>query len=258
MDLASVAAYYNKSKVRSFQGKTALKRYLDPVGLFNHPPTRDYGNNTSTIDSKNESRYFEALHFVKYRLACALKDDKHVQFWADMHLAVRNRIVSANMGLVFVSIKITSYFFSPDHEDNMETLRSIGTITLIRATEKFDPWRGYRFCTYAIRSMLHEYSNKVKKYNRPPMLDITECDAPDSEEDKQQAFLIDRVMSALHNSNITKREREILDRRYFKQLILHDVAEEFGLSKERIRQIQLVAVEKLRETLTSDPLFKGP
>jgi len=93
MNLVSVAQSYNKAKVRLFSDKTALKRYLDPVGLFSHPPTKDYGNNTTPISPKEENKYFEASHFARYRLEKALDEEKNVQFWTDIYLAIRNRKV---------------------------------------------------------------------------------------------------------------------------------------------------------------------
>lgn len=254
MNLADIAEDYNKSKLNSFQGKSALKEYLDPVNLYNNPPTKDYENIPDL--QPEENNFFRALHFVKYRLQRALEEEKNVQFWTRIYIVLRNRIVLANMGLVFTSIKITSYFLSHDPCDNVENLKSIGTIALMRAVDKFDPWRGYKFSTYAMQTILREYSNKAKKYNHPPMLDVNEIDAPDAKMDEDQEFMIDRVLAALKKANINDRERKILDRRYFKRLILHDVAQELDLSKERVRQIQEIALEKLRETIENDPLLR--
>lgn len=247
-----VTKYYNSSKIPLFNRKNVIRYYLEPIGLYDNPPSREYSNDPTPLNPKDENKYFEALHFIKYRLDRAVQENKNVQFWENIYVVLRNRITSASTGLVFMSMKLTSYLLSVDPHDNVDMLKSVGFVALMRAVDRFDPWKGYRFCTYATRSILHAYNNSARKFNRPPMLDVTEVDVPEKIEDDQESFLLDRIFSAMEKANLSEREKKILDRRYFKQLILHDVAEEFDLSKERVRQIQMIALEKIKEVLDKD------
>ena len=60
-------------------------------------------------------------------------------------LRARNRIVSANLRLVSMVVSRTP---RPAHVA-LEDALQVGSIGLVRAAEKFDPARGYKFSTYA-------------------------------------------------------------------------------------------------------------
>ena len=60
-------------------------------------------------------------------------------------LGARNRIVSANLRLVSMVVQRTA---RPSHVSLEDALQA-GSIGLVRAAEKFDPARGYKFSTYA-------------------------------------------------------------------------------------------------------------
>ena len=252
MDLALFASGYNKSRARSFQRKNALKRYLDPIGLYTSPPTAEYANNSTPFNREEEQLYFKALHFAKWKLRQALKIEKNINFWLKMAITLRNRIVSANMGLIFASIKITGSILSHDSQENADILKSVGGQVLIRATDKFDPWRGYRFSTYGITAMLRSFSSQAKKYNRPPMGDVYDIDAPADQPNEHKDLMVDRALVALKKSHLTKQERDIITRRYFHNKRLKDVGKELGMCKERVRQIQRMAMKKVRATFGED------
>lgn len=52
---------------------------------------------------------------------------------------------------------------------------------------------------------------------------------------------------------LDEREREIIERRYglngYKAQTLEEVGEQFGVTRERIRQLQNIALEKMRRKL---------
>lgn len=192
-----------------------------------------------------------------------------------------------------------------------------GNVGLLRATEKFDPQRGFRLTTYAewwirqsIQSALNRTQNHIRVphslitplrqikikmasliqiYGREPSVEelaesmeisvdrvhilkrfankTLSLDQPVAEDDS--VLLIDLIEDREHSTQqaltpelrskiaevmqvLNPREREILQLRFGlddgKQRTLTEIGNEFSLSRERIRQIETKAVQKLRRS----------
>ncbi|PAW63892.1 MAG: RNA polymerase subunit sigma [Verrucomicrobiia bacterium Tous-C4TDCM] len=80
---------------------------------------------------------------------------------------------------------------------------------------------------------------------------ITDESAPDPLEALTDKNLREQIGDLLHVLN--ERERKIIDDRFglngLKPMLLEDVGREFGVSRERIRQLQNVALAKMRKAL---------
>ena len=167
---------------------------------------------------------------------------------------IREHLVKANMRLV---MSIVKKFVTRQH--SFDDLLSEGTFTLIQAVEKFDYSRGFRFSTYAYRSIVRSIyrliNNTQKEDDRVTL--FAEDWPFEMQEGDGSSVLTDQVWSNLRNltsemmEKLDRRERMIIRCRYAlgahrKVTTFQAIADRLGVSKERVRQLEQRAVNKLR------------
>jgi RNA polymerase primary sigma factor len=241
---------------------------------------------------------------------------------------VRDRIVEANLPLVsYWARKIRSV--QPVGDLDFEDLFQEGTLGLMRAVERFDWRRGFRFSTYAtwwirqaifraiensghtIRVPVHVHTDVViflkaqqvliAELGREPSAEETagkmrvsprraqeiqriialgstaSLDKPFSDDDKAESlldilpssdddskerfFLRETIDRAIKKSNVTPRERKVLELRFGLDgkgtRTLEEIGQQFKLTRERIRQIEKKALMKLRFNRGVRKILKG-
>ena len=176
--------------------------------------------------------------------------------WHTRQLEIRSQIVTANMGLVLAMAQRVEY---PGVE--FTDLISEGSMALLRATEKFDCARGIKFSTYACRAIFKGFSRVAKQSYRhrsryPAQLDpmMEKDDYANTKREETRNDWIDEVKTIFHKNlaDLTGMEISVVKLRFSlddeerKPLTLKQVGEMLGLTKERIRQIQNKALDKLR------------
>lgn len=201
--------------------------------------------------------YARRMHYAAYRLRKA-KGMVEVDRWRNAYFHLRDQIVVGNRKLIYraVSRRMTASNRSDD---------SIGDchIVLIQAVAAYNPWMGIRFSTYAFTCLVRALSRQSQRLMRDWLSQSLSLDMlPDGEPHKlgrelvsSGSLQIDQYLKREHPL-LSDREKIVIKRRFINPELpghtLEKVGEELGLSKERVRQVQASALDKLRKALTGE------
>jgi len=181
--------------------------------------------------------------------------------WYSISRELREQIAEANLALVLAMAKRTRM-----SEIDFADLISEGNMALLRAIDKFDAGRGFKFSTYACRAIIKAFSRqgmKLSKYRqRFPAEFDTAMEKSDYLETKRAEQVADtadhlRYIVLSNDADLSEIERTVIEHRFRiesgkvdeKPLTLEQVGQIIGVTKERVRQIQNKALEKLRDEL---------
>jgi RNA polymerase sigma factor (sigma-70 family) len=166
---------------------------------------------------------------------------------------VKDLLINCNMRLVVSIAKRHS-----GQTDNFFELLSDGNMSLMRAVEKFDYSRGNKFSTYASWAIMKNFARSIpeEKTRRERYQTGNEevfDAAPDRRTDEQE--VVQAAEQASHKVNrlldyLDPREREIIRLRAGldnnEGMTLEKIGEKLGITKERVRQLNVRAMKKLR------------
>lgn len=209
---------------------------------------------------------FVAMHVCAYRAEqCDLKKT-HTRAtqrqWQFRWKLIRDYIVEQNIGLVYSMI---SRYVQGAAEDDVI---SDAHLALVNAVNRFNPRRGYQFSTYACSSIAHAiiYRGKLNRRYRTwfPVQHDETYDRPERTEDTDGELYKERLQRALSRNlaGLSDVEVRVLNRRFPQdeeaspRLTLRELGSVMGVSKERVRQIQNRALDKLRDVLVNDPVLQ--
>lgn len=167
------------------------------------------------------------------------------RLWERRVAALKNLIVTQNGGLVHLCIVKAGC-----RTDDDDMVRE-ANLALTRSIRCYDINRGFKWSTYVTNAMTRAlWTAKSRKRNIPYQLDETnlpefvqEYDLPLAAVGKLRDILVDNA------AELSLREIEILDLRFFQGWKLKLIAEKFNLSRERIRQILESSFTKIRNLL---------
>jgi RNA polymerase sigma factor (sigma-70 family) len=218
----------------------------------------------------HERWLFVRFNFCRHQ-ACAILDQfvgrrltaqatRELLDWERAAHELRSRIVRENIALVLAMVKRTR-ITGVDPSD----LVSEGNLALLRAANKFDCSRGYRFSTYACRAILKSFSRVATRTHRyrlrfpaeyDPAMDTGEPAALKRSQVEEDC--VEKLRAALEREigNLSDVERTVIRARFAldadparevaKGRTLEQVGAMIGVTKERVRQIQNKALRKLR------------
>lgn len=216
------------------------------------------------LSQDQETALFREMNYLKF-CASSLRDRidtknldpqliSNIEILLNRAYEIRGHIIRANMRLV---MSIVKKFVTP--QQSFDDMLSDGIFTLMQAVEKFDYGRGFRFSTYAYRAISRNAFRTVTSAQKDvvrPASDVEDW-AFEQEDERRSSVMSDRVWNSLRElttsmlDNLDRRERFIIRSRYAlgshrKVRTFQDLANKLGVSKERVRQLEQRAVNKLK------------
>ena len=180
-------------------------------------------------------------------------------FWHRRFEHFREYLVRTNLALVLAMAKRTRL-----GDVDFAEIVSEGNMALIRAVDKFNVDRGFKFSTYACRAILKAFSRTALKASRHRTRfpvefepEMEKSDWTDRRRDAVEEDCIDELKAIVDRNlaDLSQVEETVIRRRFnWKQeeetpLTLEEVGQIIGVTKERVRQIQNKALAKIRAVL---------
>ncbi len=189
------------------------------------------------------------LRYADRRAAAGDQDGPH---WASVADRLRNDVAAANLALV---LAIVSRCSPPQtrRRGDFDDRVSHATAALCRAVEKFDPFRGFAFSTYASVAMRKALAQRAARAKRMPLCPGDEAmrigDAVQSyakyHASEREDDHVERLRVAVAAAELTPDEQHVLTLRMAERTY-EEIGRGLGRTKERTRQLHLDALAKVR------------
>jgi len=225
------------------------------------------------LTGEQEKALFLQFNFARYRVAmlqAQIGDGepnepqaREMLHWSRTAGECRDHLARTNLALVLAMARRVR---SRDVE--FGDLVSEGNMALLRAVDKFDVSRGFKFSTYACRAVLKALSRCGQKHTRyrdrfPTDYDpdLEDSDSDDERADDHEADCAAEVRRIMvdNRAALSDVEHAVIHHRFGLAeensaeaqgpLTLEEVGRHVGLTKERVRQIQNHALTKIRQAL---------
>jgi RNA polymerase sigma factor (sigma-70 family) len=255
------------------QGRDALATRVEPFELVGEDLLPEYLQVlkiTPVLNHEQEIELFRRYNYLKHLVS----EERHQlklskieagllsQLEANLDEAeeIRKALVEANLRLV-VSIagKHTS------NDASFLDLVSKGNFALIQAVEEFDYAKGFRFSRRASLDIAKEYAKVSGRSTeltpkRAASLASIQRDLRDTTADVSAIEQTRQNLAEVIREELDDREQYVIMHHFGligssirkNTKTLKQIGDELGLTKERIRQIELTALQKLRQCLSSE------
>ena len=167
---------------------------------------------------------------------------------------LKNHLIRSNLRLV---VSIAKKFVK--QSEGFYELVSDGNVSLMRAVEKFDYRRGNKFSTYASWAILKNFTRTIPaEAQRLDRFRTGNDEVFSQSVENRRSFISDEQVNSLQKgvirellSELDGREQKVIAFRYglgegLEPETLEQVGWRLGVTKERVRQIEVRTLEKLR------------
>ena len=196
------------------------------------------------------------IHTVKCRV---LTREEFIGLLDENTEESRKKIILHNMGLVYHITEYIGNRYNLDSTFDYDDMIMEGIIGMYKAIDKFDKSKNTTFATYAYMWVYRYIVNYIEKCSDSSKVKLKEklrqkreegmCNVDDggmSDVDDDIDFMT--LMEMLHG-----RHKYIVYVMFKYGMTLQEIGDNLGISRERVRQLRNVALNKLNKRLT----FKG-
>ena len=240
-----------------------------------YQPTRDEAVDQTIsgapqlMKGPEERMMFLRFNFAKRKLVALQKKAKREGLdrelaeqlieWHRRFEHFREYLVRTNLALVLAMAKRTRL-----GDVDFAEIVSEGNMALMRAVDKFNVDRGFKFSTYACRAILKAFSRTAMKSSRYKTRfpvefepEMEKSDWSDRKRDEVEEDCIDELKQIVDRNlaDLSDTEQTVIRRRFNweqheeQPLTLEEVGKIIGVTKERVRQIQNKALAKIKAVM---------
>ena len=215
--------------------------------------------------------YYDDLK--KYKPLSKSREKHLLRLCRNGNTKAKNELLEANLKFVFdIDKRYTGRGLS------ISDLISEGNMGLLRAIDKFDESKDVKFISYAVWWIRQAMSEAIKKKKMLTMVEIDPNTSNDAvfersvadeedevlgkndtsfsnceEEEKRELGATQKEVVGKLLGSLNKREREIIESYYGlgnnDEMTLYEIGKKYNLSSERVRQIKLSSLKKLRTAM---------
>ena len=239
-----------------------------------YAPTRDEAAGELTgapqlMKPDEEQRMFRRFNYCKFKLGklqrkvkrdgLTKKRAEEVVEWDRRFEHYREYLVRTNLALVLAMAKRTRL-----GDTDFAEIVSEGNMALIRAVDKFNVDKGFKFSTYACRAILKAFSRTAMKHSRHRQRfpvefepDLEKSNWNEERRDLVEEDCVDELKQIVDRNlaDLSDTEQTVIRRRFnweqqdSSPMTLEEVGKIIGVTKERVRQIQNKALTKIRKLM---------
>ena len=216
------------------------------------------------LNREQEAHQFRKMNYLKHKLykrqqeidpaRARVQDLQELEDLREEIKGVRDLLIECNQRLVH---SLATKHLNPGQ--NLDELKSDANISLMRAVEKFDYGRGFKFSTYATWAVMKNFARSIPDENTHKMRYVTGTDElfdgrADVRTDEQEVLAVaDAARTRVNRllEYLDPRTREVIKMRTgmdgSSEMTLEQIGNHFGITKERVRQINVRGMKQLRE-----------
>lgn len=228
------------------------------------PPQMAHLYEWPLLNKEQEQHVFRKMNFLKHKLykfqesldptKTRVADLMRIEELREEIKTCRDVLISCNQRLVYAQAKQR---LAPG--DSIDDLWSDGNMSLMRAVEKFDYARGNKFSTYATWAIMKNFARSIpdaKTHRQRYMTGYDElfeakADVRTDEQEVLAAADAAKARVARLLDHLDSRTREVIRMRTgidgSEEMTLEQIGQHFGITKERVRQINVRGMKQLRE-----------